>query len=224
MTTPDWSAMSAVLPRLDATLERAASAAAGAESTAQPEIAEERVVEATGRGWDEWIALIEEGPGRDAGHPAIASWLADHLGVDPWWAQMVTVSYERLAGLRLPGQMPDGTFTVSRSRTLAAAPGTFREALLTDRDRALLLPGLGSTLRSKETAKTLRFDVLALASGESLGRVAFAADASGDERTRLTVTHERLATHGAGEAWKDFWAAWLTVADEVVSTASPGTA
>lgn len=216
MTEPDWSPMSAALPGLEATLSRLASATVGDDSAAQPEIAEERVIAATGRGWDEWVALIDEGPGRAAGHPAIAAWLTDHLGVDPWWAQMVTVSYERLVGLRLPGQMPDGTFTVSKSRTLPAAPERLRAALLTEAERASLLPGMATTLRSKETAKTLRFDAEEATTGDVLGRVTFAADAVGGDRSRLTVTHERLATHAAGEAWKDYWAAWLDLLEETV--------
>jgi hypothetical protein len=41
-------------------------------------------------------------------------------GVDPWWAQGVTVGYEQARGIRSPGQRQDGTFEVSVTRTIAA--------------------------------------------------------------------------------------------------------
>src|SRR5699024_36581 len=82
----------------------------------QPEASEAAIRENTGRGWDEWVALIDAGPGREAGHTAIATWVRDEHGVGPWWAQSVTVGYERITGIRLPGEMTDGTFTISRTR------------------------------------------------------------------------------------------------------------
>ena len=39
-----------------------------------------------------------------------------------WWAQSITVRYEQARGMRLPGQQPDGTFTVAVSRSLRGNP------------------------------------------------------------------------------------------------------
>lgn len=172
----------------------------------QPEASEEAVRENTGHGWNEWVALIDAGPGRDAGHTAIATWVRDEHDVGSWWAQGVTVGYERITGIRLPGEMPDGTFTISRTRVLDLDASDFRAALLDDALRADLIPNLATTLRSKATAKSLRFDVEQR--GETVGIVAFALDAV-KERIRLTVTHEKLATPDDGELWKAHWAAWL---------------
>ena len=61
----------------------------------------------------------------------------------------MTVGYERITGLRLPGQMPDGTFTVSRSRIVALLPADVRAMLLDDAARAELLPGFETALRLK---------------------------------------------------------------------------
>lgn len=172
----------------------------------QPEASEEAIQKNTGRGWDEWVALIDAGPGREAGHTAIAAWTRDEHGVGAWWAQSVTVGYERITGIRLPGEMPDGTFTVSRTRVLDLDAADFRAALLDGERRAELVPDVTTTLRSKATAKSLRFD--ATRAGDAVGIVAFALDPVKD-RTRLTVTHEKLPTPDDGEQWKQTWADWL---------------
>ncbi|GAA4192319.1 hypothetical protein GCM10022219_12500 [Microbacterium oryzae] len=173
---------------------------------AQPSVDDAAVTTATGRGWPEWVERIDAGPGPDAGHTAIARWLVDDENVDPWWAQAVTVGYERIRGLRLPGQMPDGTFSVSRSRTILVQAETFRAALLDDDLRRDLLPGLETRLVSKPETKRLRFRVMY--DGKSAGDVVFAAEVAG-ETTKLTVTHEKLPTIDEAEWWKAHWASWL---------------
>lgn len=172
---------------------------------AQPTVDDETIRAKTGRGWDAWAEAIDAGPGRGAGHTAIAAWVAEQ-GVDAWWAQNVTVGYERIRGLRLPGQMPDGTFTISRVRTIEATADEIRAVVLDDDARARLLGEVATTLRSKPAAKNLRFD--ASIGGASVGIVAFAADPVG-QRTRLGVTHEKLPTPEEAERWKAHWAAWL---------------
>ena len=102
--------------------------------------------------------------------------------------------------------MPDGTFTISRTRVLDLDPADFRASLLDDARRAHLVPDPSTTLRSKPTAKSLRFD--ATRDGTPVGIVAFAVDPA-KERIRVTVTHEKLATPDDGEQWKDHWAGWL---------------
>lgn len=179
----------------------------------EPDVGDDRVREHTGRGYDEWARLIDAGPGRAATHAEIARWVGDVHGVNAWWAQTVTVGYERITGLRLPGQMPDGTFSISRSRTLAHGPRALRGLLLADADRALLFPGKRTTLRSRPSAKTLRFDLSEGA--EPLGVVSFRIDGA-PPRVRLTVTHDKLASAALGEHWKSFWSDWLADLAEAV--------
>lgn len=173
-----------------------------------PEANDALVTEKTGRSWDAWVALIDAGPGREAGHTAIATWLRDEHGVDAWWAQGVTVGYERITGIRLPGQMPDGTFTVSRSRTMPGDAASTRALVLDDDDRAALLPGLRTSLRSKATSKQLRFDLVDEASGEGTGVLALAIDAA-KAGVKLVVTHEQLPSAEAADVWKAFWGDWI---------------
>ena len=39
-----------------------------------------------------------------------------------WWAQSIAVRYEQARGMPLPGQQPDGTFSVAVSRSLRGDP------------------------------------------------------------------------------------------------------
>ncbi|WP_084076896.1 hypothetical protein [Demequina sp. NBRC 110057] len=173
----------------------------------EPETSDDTLREATGRGWDEWVAIIDAGPARGLGHTQIADWVkAETDIVSWWWAQNVTVGYERITGLRLPGQMKDGTFTVSRSRSLQSA-----DASLTYEDQALLeasLPQARITRTSKAGVKTPRFTLADAASAAPLGQVTFTVDPT-TKGQRLTVTHEKLPGLGACEPWKAFWSAWL---------------
>ncbi len=57
----------------------------------------------------------EPRPPNDLPHPEIVQRL--HAAIDSgWWRQTVTVGYERLRGLREPGQRGDGHYEANRSR------------------------------------------------------------------------------------------------------------
>ncbi|MGO2520858.1 MAG: DUF4287 domain-containing protein [Microbacterium sp.] len=180
----------------------------GRRWVAEPESNDELVTAKTGHSWDEWVAIIDSGLGREAGHTAIATWLREEHAVDPWWAQGVTLGYERITGIRLPGQMPDGTFTVSRSRTLSGDIGTSRALVLDDDARAVLLPGLRTRLRSAPTSKQLRFNLVDDTSGEGVGVLALSIDPA-KSGVKLVVTHEKLPSVDAADVWKAFWGDWI---------------
>src|SRR5918992_1511418 len=52
-------------------------------------------------------------------HAEIAAWLGAEHGVPGWWAQGVTVEYEKARGLRPAGGDRDGTLNVSAPKTVA---------------------------------------------------------------------------------------------------------
>lgn len=188
-------------------LEQATSRRGGRPWVSEPENDDAAVRAATGRGWDEWCDLIDAWPGHDDGHTAIATHLREDLGVDGWWAQAVTVGYERITGRRLPHQMADGTFTAGRSRTVGVDADLLRSLLLDEDGRAALFGGLPTELRSRPTAKAIRF---ALGPGVALVDLQPKADG----RTRVSVAHERLPEAGDVGHWKAFWGDWLEALDE----------
>jgi hypothetical protein len=178
----------------------------GREWVSEPEMAEDTLREATGRGWDQWCDVIDAWPGKDEGHTAIATLLRDDHGVEGWWAQTITVGYERITGLRLPYQQPDGTFSAGKSRTVDADPAMLREMLLDDGDRADLFPGVETDLRSRSTAKTLRL-------GIGPGTAQIMIESLDDGRAKVTIAHDKLPTPASVEEWKAYWTNWLEAID-----------
>ena len=173
---------------------------------AEPEMSEEAVRAATGCGWDEWCDRIDDWPGHADGHTAIATYLVDEHAVDPWWAQTVTVGYERITGLRLPYQRADGTFTAGKSATVAIDADTLRSWLLDTKARADLFPGIDTVLRSRPTAKVVRLGI-----DDATVQIAIASTTDG--RTKISVAHERLKRFEEVDEWKFYWAEWLSAID-----------
>lgn len=173
----------------------------------QPHLSDDRVREGTGRGWEEWRQILDDWPGRDQGHRAIVAHLVDAHGVPGWWAQTVTVGYERISGLRLPNQLPDGTFSANKTRTVDVDPEMLKSMLLDRDSRADLFPGIETELRSRLGSKTVR---IAIGPGVAL----IAIDPRDDGRVRVSVAHERLPQTDDVEEWKMFWGEWLEAIDE----------
>lgn len=181
----------------------------GASGSSAPEMSDEKIRAGTGRGWDDWVALVAAGPGREASHTEIATWVGDTYEIPGWWAHGVAVGVRRLTGQRIPGQMADGSYAVSRTKTLPIAEADLREILLDTESWSLLLPGLDVTLRSKPTTKVPRFAITD--DGVPVGSVLVTLGAVGTDRCRTTMSHEKLASSADGDRWKAFWADWLEV-------------
>lgn len=174
---------------------------------AEPEMGDDSLRAATGRGWDEWCDILDAWPGHTEGHTAIATYIRDVNGVDGWWAQTVTVGYERITGLRLPYQQPNGTFSAGKSRTVTADAATLREMLLDDTDRVDLFPGFETEIRSRPASKVLRI-------GIGPGTAQIALEVLTDGRTKVSIVHERLPSFDDVEQWKSYWSEWLIAIDE----------
>ena len=174
---------------------------------AEPELSDDAVRQATGHGWDDWCDRIRAWPGQVDGHAAVAAHLVEHEGLDGWWAQSVTVGYERITGLRVPHQRPDGSFSAHKSRTVTVDGEALRSMLSDDTERAHLFPGLDTVLRSRPTAKAIR-----VAIGPGVATIAI--EAVDDSRTRVVVRHERLPTAAEVDRWKGYWSGWLAAVDQ----------
>jgi len=118
----------------------------------------------------------------------------------------VTGGYERITGLRLPYQQPDGTFSAGKSRTVTADTDFLRGMLLDDDDRSDLFPGLDTELRSRPTSKVLRI-------GIGPGTAQIALDPASEGRVKVTIAHERLPSPAEVDQWKNYWSEWLEAID-----------
>ncbi len=83
----------------------------------KPRIAEDRVIKATGHGWDHWFSVLDDFGCKAKGHKESAKHLLD-LGVSAWWSQTITIEYEVVNGIRKPSQRSDSKFGLSVQRTI----------------------------------------------------------------------------------------------------------
>jgi hypothetical protein len=107
---------------------------------------EPRLVERTGHGWEHWFAVLDRFGAREKGHTAAARHVAEDHGVDGWYAQAITVEYERARGLRAANQRMSGEYEVSVSKLLPAGVGAVVKALRDSRARARWMGALDPEL------------------------------------------------------------------------------
>jgi hypothetical protein len=184
-----------------------AAARAERDWVSDPEHGDEVIRANTGRGWDEWRRLIDDWPGHTAGHAAVATWVAEEHGIDGWWAQSVTVGWERITGRRLPHQVADGTFTANRSKTITVDSGALGELLRDPEGLDAVFPGQQPRLRSRPTSKTVRV-------GLSTGVAEIAVTPKDDGRATVHVSHAKLSSPEEVTLWKAYWGDWLAALDE----------
>jgi hypothetical protein len=153
---------------------------------ADPGVSDETVRNATGRDWDEWLRELDAWGATGHTHRDIARHVYETYGIGGWWAQSVTVGYERARGMRAVHETSRG-FEVSVSRTLDASVTAVRAALTDARRRGRWVEPGALRLRST-TPRQVRFDV---ASDSSTAVVV--VDPKGDDRSVATVTNSGLA-------------------------------
>lgn len=130
--------------------EKAAPKPAAPKPPAKGGISDESVLKKTGHGLDHWFGVLDAFGAAAKGHTATAAHLYSEHGVPGWYAQGITVAYERARGLREVNQSCKGTFQVSVSRTVPAAVAEVVDALKSADRRAAWLrdvdPGLVQAL------------------------------------------------------------------------------
>ncbi|HSF42922.1 MAG TPA: hypothetical protein VLT87_24160 [Thermoanaerobaculia bacterium] len=105
------------------------------------EVNEASALKATGHGLDHWFAVLEAFGAAGKGHTAAAAHLSKDHGVPGWYAQGITVAFERSRGLRETNQACTGTFQVSVSKTVPATVAEVIDALKSADRRAAWLEG-----------------------------------------------------------------------------------
>lgn len=159
----------------------------------------------TGRGWDEWFAVLDEWGARDRSHTEIARWVGEQHDVSGWWAQSITVGYEQERGLRQPGQQCDGYFAASASKTVAVPLAVAYAAVADAEQRGQWLGGTLTPQGKSRENKVFR----AVLDGEP-GKVEFSFIAKGDAKTQVTASHTKLADAETAAKLKQRWRERLT--------------
>jgi hypothetical protein len=177
-------------------------------------MSEAKFVARTGHGFDHWFAVLDRFGAVQKGHTAAARHLYEAHGVDGWYAQGLTVAYERARGVRVVNQRCDGAFEVSVSKTVASTVPVIVAALSAPRQRARmkstdpeLIPALEQGLQGpKSKGFVIRPDGLGrfrYAWGDTT--VQFYLQPKAGNKVLVTVTHMKLADAKSVERRRDAW-------------------
>jgi hypothetical protein len=186
----------------------------------------------TGRDLAAWFGLIRRGGMDDAPHKEIAAYLHDEQNVPFWWAQEITVEYEKSIGRRIVGQTHDGSFQIGASKTVGVAADAAWEFIESPRGMGAILGEVPSGARWKSLDTDLgdRTHVQTTTYVEG-SHVRLRWQPQGDEahsilqirvtpkddgRTTLSFHHEKLADIETREKLKQRWQGTLSAIAAVI--------
>jgi hypothetical protein len=170
-----------------------------AEAIRSSKVSGATVRERTGRGWDEWFALLDTWGATERTHTQIARWLMGEHQIDNWSAQNITVAYEQERGMRAPGQDSSGHYSASGSKTVAVPVDRLYAAFADAELRERWLPG-ELRVRTATEGKSFRADWQ-----DGSTRIAVGFVAKGDVKAQVGLLHEKLADAETAAEMKAFW-------------------
>jgi len=166
----------------------------------------------TGCGWEKWVHSLDNVNATAWPHREIARYVHETYKVPSWWAQTITVGYERVRGLRDRGQVRGGSYRVQKSRTFDAGVGALFRATREPRLRAKWIPGVKLVLRSATSGKVVRFT---WSDGSSV-EVRFTSKGRG--RASLAIEHSGLAGKEEADLVRMSWSERLDRLGEMLAT------
>ena len=201
-----------VVARVDAkrTARTKAAADRAASSDAKGAVSEARLIEKTGHGFKRWFEVLDRFRARAKGHKAAAKHLVAEHDVSAWYAQAITVAWERARDIRVVGQTCEGSFQVSVTKALPVSADAAADALedarfvaewTADMDAgwaAAAREGFGGPFNRAGTAPTLRF------AGPE-GAVDVRITPKTDERSSIAVQIRKLDSRERLEAVRAVW-------------------
>jgi hypothetical protein len=165
----------------------------------------------TGCTWERWVKALDHAQAYTWPHREIAKYVQEKYKVPGWWAQTVTVGYERIKGMRAIGQRRDGSFEASKSRTFAVPLVRLYRAFHDGPTRARWLPGVDLTVRTATRGKSMRI------TWPDRTSVAVGFASRGDAKSQVAVQHGKLADRAAATRMKQYWAERLDALKEVLA-------
>jgi hypothetical protein len=161
-------------------------------------MADESISKQTGRTWAEWVEHLDAFGAKDKPHRDVAEYVHS-IGVRDWWAQTVTVGYERIRGLRAIGQRRGGSWETTKSKTIAVPVDALYDAWANARTRKRWLGDVKLKVRTATRPKSMR---ITWDDGTSVDVGFFA---KGPAKSSVAVAHVKLASKEDADARKQFW-------------------
>jgi hypothetical protein len=184
-----------------------------ADPAARAGISQERITARTGRTWREWVRLLDADGAASLAHRDIAALVHRKYGVGDWWAQTVTVGYERIKGLREINQRRSGEYEAGRSKTVNVPVEVLFDAVVNATTRRRWLDGIDARLRTATRAKSAR---LHWPDG-TIVVVGFTS--KGAAKSSLSIQHTRLRDKAALERAKQYWSGRLAALGSMLAGA-----
>ena len=165
----------------------------------------------TGCDWARWVGALDYVGAEGWPHRKIADYVHEKFDVPGWWAQAVTVGYERIRGLRDVGQRRDGAYEAAKSKTFPVPVETLFDAFTSARFRGRWLTGVKPTVRTATRPKSIRL-------GWDDGTlVAVWLESKGPGKSSASIQHQKLPDKDAVARTKAFWKERLDALGEVLS-------
>jgi hypothetical protein len=171
-------------------------------------MADTAIVAKTGRNWKEWVEALDWHGAEKMRHRDIAELVSGEFNVADWWAQTVTVGYERIKGLRARGQRRDGSYEASKSRTFGVPVSKLFAAWANPAQRRRWLNEPTVKVRTATTAKSMRFGW----SDGSVVVIGFLKKEKG--KSSVAVQHTKLSDHDSANRFKEYWSGKLDALGE----------
>jgi hypothetical protein len=163
----------------------------------------------TGRTWKEWVSVLDREGAAKLPHPEIARRMREEHGLPSWWAQTVTVGYERIRGLREKGQRRDGSYEVTKTKVYPVS--------LEDLWKGFLLCKVwleGGKLRMSTATKHKSMH-MRWTDGTPVD-AAFLS--KGPRKSQLALTHRKIATRAEAERLRTYWGERLLAIGELLAS------
>ena len=175
-------------------------------------MSDEAVRTKTGHTWKQWVQKLDAAKASDLSHREIAKHVHDNYEVSGWWAQMLTVGYERIRGLREIGQRCDGSFNANKSKTFAVPISKLYRGFSVKRTRDRWLPDVKLKIRTSTVNKSMR---MSWPDGTSVHAY---FSAKGARKSQVAIQHVGLAGKADVAKRKEFWAERFTALAQTLPT------
>lgn len=163
----------------------------------------------TGRTWVAWVRELDAVGATSMSHRDIARYVQDAYDVSGWWAQTITVAYERIRGLRETGQRRGGKFEANKSKTFAVPITRLYRAFSVKRTRSRWLGDVALKIRTSTVDKSMR---MTWPDGTSVQ--AYFTD-KGTAKSHVAIQHAGLADKLEVAQRKEFWEGRLAALGEM---------
>jgi hypothetical protein len=172
---------------------------------------DETIKNRTGRSWEEWVRTLDNQQAFELPHGKIAALVNTEYDIDGWWAQTVTVGYERIKGLRARLQRMDGTYEASKSRTFDVPVATLFDAWANPKLRRRWFSEPDVNVRTATAPKSIRF-------GWNDGTIVVAGFlAKGTSKSTVAVQHTKLPDRTSVDRFKLYWSERLDALGELLA-------